>query len=401
MTFPVLSETFILREIVELRRRGVDLRIFAIRRPDTSVVHPDAEAQEPWVLRVPYLSARVLGTNLSTFLRGPRRYLGALGELVRHNRKAPRALAKALLLFPKSVVFAAEAQRLGVEHVHALYSGVPASAALVVHRLTGLPFSFAVRSSKNLYIENHAIVAKLEAASFAKAVTELYRQDLLDSRRYWGRDMDRFCDRFPEEKVAVVRSSVDLEVYRPRTQEPPGRRIVAVGRLDDHKGFRYLIDAFAILRDRGVDFDAEIIGEGHLRGDLEQRLRDRDLTDRVRLPGAKPQEEVRERYLTAKAVAVSSLWEGVPNVLMESLALGVPAAATAVSGIPELIRDGETGLLVPPKDPAALADALERLLDDEALRARLATGGRRAVEEEFGIQHNADRILAQFHAHSR
>ncbi len=401
MTFPVLSETFILREMRELRRRGVDLRILSIRTPDQRVAHGDADELKERTVYAPFLaSGRVIGANLRMFAKRPKAYLRAMKDVIQVSRGMPKELAKALLLFPKSVLFAEEVEAQDIEHIHALYSGVHATVAMVMADLTGKPFSFAVRSSDNLYIKNRGLPEKIDRASFVKAVTELYRRDLLQARRFWGRDVERYSERFADEKVVVVRSPIDLDAYKPRRREPRGRRILAVGRLDGHKGFEYLVDAASVLRDRGVEFQLDIVGGGHLRDALQGRIDDLGLGDKVALLGPKPQEEVKELYLGAKIVAVSSLWEGLPNVLMESLALGVPVVTTDVAGIPELIRDGEEGLLVPPKDPTALADGIGRLLEDPALRKRLAKQGRAAVEAEFGVQLNATRILEQFLLHT-
>ena len=401
MTFPVLSETFILREMKELRRRGVDLRILSIRTPKRGVAHGDVAELKECTTYAPFLaSRRVLGANIRMLTKRPRAYLRAVRDVLKVTRGMPKELVKATLLFPKTVFFAEEVETQGIEHIHALYSGVPATVALVMSGLTEKPFSFAVRSSTNLYKDNRGLPEKIDRAVFVKAVTKLYRGDLLQARRLWGRDVERYAERFAGDKVVVVRSPIDLDEYRPRRREPPGRRVLAVGRLDGHKGFKYLVDAARILRDRGIEFHLDIIGGGHLKHALQRRIDGHGLAEHVRLLGPKAQEEVKEHYLSAKVVAVSSLWEGLPNVLMESLSLGVPVVTTDVAGIPELVRDGEEGLLVPPKDPVALADGIVRLLDDPVLRARLAKQGRVAVEGEFGVQLNADRILEQFQLHT-
>ena len=401
MTFPVLSETFILREMKELRRRGVDLRILSIRTPEHRVAHEDAAELKARTTYAPFLvSRRVLGANIRMLAKRPRAYLRAVRDVLEVTRGMPKERAKATLLFPKSVLFAEEVESQEIEHIHALYSGVHATVALVMSDLTGKPFSFAVRSSDNLYIRNRGLPEKIDRAAFVKAVTELYRGDLLQARRFWGRNVERYSERFPDDKVVVVRSAIDLDEYRPRRLEPPGHRVLAVGRLDGHKGFEYLVDAARILLDRGVEFRLDIIGGGHLKDALQRRIDRHGLGELVTLLGAKSQEEAKEHYLRAKVVAVSSLWEGLPNVLMESLALGVPVVTTDVAGIPELVRDGEEGLLVPPKDPAALAAGIARLLKDPALRKHLAKHGRIAVEAEFGVQLNADRILEQFMLHT-
>jgi glycosyltransferase involved in cell wall biosynthesis len=401
MTFPVLSETFILREILELVDRGVDIRILSIRTPREQVVHGDVERLRSKAVYCPYLlSFRLWLANLRMLFGRPRQYLAALADVISFNLAMPRELAKALLLFPKSVYFAAVVEREGVHHVHALYAGVHAVAAMVVSRLTGRPFSFAVRASDNLYRDNYRLPDKVARAAFVKAVTELYRQDLLASRRFWGRDVLRYCERFPEDKVVVVRSAIDLAKYRPRAREPDGRLCLSVGRLDGHKGFNHLLDAYKVLAARGVEFDAVVVGGGHERERLARQLAGLGLQARVKLAGPLPAERVKELYLAAKIVVVSSVWEGLPNVLMEALALGVPVVTTDVAGIPELVEDGVNGLVVRPKDPVALADGIARLLGDARLRARFAAAGRKAVAREFGLSHNASRILAQFHRHT-
>jgi glycosyltransferase involved in cell wall biosynthesis len=401
MTFPVLSETFILREVIELVDRGVDLRIYAMRSVKNAVIHEEVKPLLQRTVKSPFfLSFRLLLANLRILLTRPRDYLAALGLALRATRGMPGERVKALLLFPKSVLFSELALRDGIQHIHALYAGAPCVMAMVMARLSGLPYSFAVRSGHQMYVINGNLPMKIEGAAFVKSVTQFYRRDLLESWRYWGKDLAHFHVRFPEDKVVVVRSAVNTKAYTVRQGEPEGRLVLAVGRLHDQKAFDDLIRAFGVLRDRGVDFQGAIIGGGPLKASLQALIDQLKLGDRVKLLGPKTQREVKDWYLKSRLVAVSSIWEGLPNVLMEALALGVPAVATSVSGIPELIRHEETGLLVRPADPTDLADGIQRLLDDQPLRQRVALAGRKAVEADFDTQVNADRILAQFLKHT-
>jgi glycosyltransferase involved in cell wall biosynthesis len=178
--------------------------------------------------------------------------------------------------------------------------------------------------------------------------------------------------------------------------------ILAVGRLVEKKGFGDLIEACGILERQGRRFGCRIVGAGALAADLQGRIHRWGLADRVELVGPRPQNEVIEEMRNAAVLAVPCIVgqdgdrDGLPNVIQEAFALGTPVVSTDVTGIPEVVRDGETGLQIPQRDPQALAHALERLLLDPALRVRLARGARRLIEAEFDIRRNSARRRALF-----
>jgi glycosyltransferase involved in cell wall biosynthesis len=198
--------------------------------------------------------------------------------------------------------------------------------------------------------------------------------------------------------MRIVHCGIDPAVFafRPEGRDP--RRILAVGRLDAIKGFRHLVDACALLRDRGVDFTCDIVGSGPLGGELAARVAQLALEGHVRLGGARKQEEVRAMLAAAGVFALPSVVtprgdrDGIPVALMEAMACGLPVVSTRVSGIPELVRDGVTGLLADPGDPVQLADCLQRLIERPTHGAQLASRARAAVERDFDIRREASKL---------
>ncbi len=206
-------------------------------------------------------------------------------------------------------------------------------------------------------------------------------------------------------RVCCIHCGLDLSEFSfqwPRASEPEPPTILAVARLVEKKGVGHLIRAADILRGQGRSFRVQIIGDGDLRQVLENQVAERGLQDRVTLLGAQPHEKVRLAYARASIfvlpclVAADGDRDGLPVVLLEAMASGLPVVSTSVVGIPELIASERDGLLVPPNDPRALADALARLLVDPDLRDRLARAARAKIEERFSIERSADRLLDLF-----
>jgi glycosyltransferase involved in cell wall biosynthesis len=205
-------------------------------------------------------------------------------------------------------------------------------------------------------------------------------------------------------RVRRIYNGLDLHdlCYSPPDRRPP--IVIGVGRLVEKKGFSDLVEAAALLRKRGREFRCEIVGDGVLRGALADQVRRLDLEGHVELMGALPRGEVYRRVASAAAlaapcvVAADGNRDGLPTVLLEAMALGTPCVSTPVTGIPELVREGDTGLIVGERDSGALADALERLLDDERLSRRLARSARALVEAEFDIERNSVALREVFGA---
>ncbi len=391
--FPRLSETFILHEILELERQGVDLCIFSVLNPGEEMAHADVASVRAAVRYLPVgrLGAwPFLHAHLRLLCRDPRRYLATATQALRwRNRAAAKHFVRAGWL-------ALALERAGVTHLHAHFAHGPAATAYFVHLLTDLPYSITAHA-KDIYTSPPNLLAiKMRAARFVVTCTE-YNRDYLAGvaggdaghihRIYHGLDLRKF---------SLTGHSPDSD----RSGDIPV--ILAVGRLVEKKGFSYLIEATRLLIDGGHDVRLRIIGGGELRDALQSQIDAAGLQERVTLLGARPQEELIGLYREATVFALPSIVlengdrDGIPNVLVEAMRLGLPVVSTAVSGIPELVKDGETGLLVPPRDTVALSSALARLLTDADLRTRLTAQAAQHVTAAFDLAANAARLRALF-----
>jgi glycosyltransferase involved in cell wall biosynthesis len=381
--FPKITETFVLYEILELERNGVAVEVFPLLRERTSVVHPEALRLMPRVRFLPTLSPAILAAIGRRLRRDPVRLLRALAEALWGTRHSLNFLFGALGIFAKTVKMAEEMETLGIRHVHAHFASHPALAALIIHRLTGIPFSFTAHGS-DIHIDQTMFDTKLRAARFAVTVCRYNVDFLAEKFGDWVRD-----------RLRVIHTGTDTESF---AYEPPPDRtgraftILCVGALREVKGHRVLIDACALLRERGIDLRCRLIGEGELQRDLEWQIHELGLWERVHLLGARPRAAVAAEMRAADVVLLPSILgqrgdrEGIPVCLMEAMATGRPVISSRQSGIPELVEHEVEGLLCPPGDPVALADALQRLAGDEALCRRLGAAGRDKVLREFDMR---------------
>ena len=258
---------------------------------------------------------------------------------------------------------------------------------MALSRALRVPFSFTAHAH-DIYLDPQLLGEKLREARFAATVSRYNREWLAE--RY---------GRAAVERLHVVRCGVP---QRDLVLRPEGRSsdlVLAVARLEPIKGLVYLVEACALLRDRGHRFRCEIVGEGAERPALEAAIRRHRLGGIVTLTGVLPQDGVRARLDRATVFVLPSVItpqgdrDGVPVALMEAMAAGLPVVSTTVSGIPELVEDGASGCLVPPNDAVALAGSVERLLVDADLRHRLAEAARRVVERDFDTDREAERLL--------
>ena len=386
--FPQLSETFVLREMSALRELGHDIVLYPLITQSEAVVH---QAAQPWLAqarRLPHASVAVVVATLAAVVRSPAVVAGIVWTVLREHRREPVPLVKSLVLLPTSIHLARLVQRDGVAHLHAHFATFPLLAAWVVHRLTGVPYSVTVHAH-DLFISTAMLRAKLDGASFVVAISEYNRRYLVER-----------VDPGLAGRTHVVHCGVSLDAYSAERSAPePGPlSVLAVGTLQRHKGHTHLVEACRLLGERGVDVRCSIVGEGAERPALERQIAESGLAGRVTLLGARDQDEVAQLLRQAGCFVQPSIvdengqMEGIPVALMEALASGLPAVATDLSGVPELVRDQETGMLVRPGDPAALADALQAVHRDPDRAAALGRAGRVLVEEEFDLYANARRL---------
>ncbi len=399
--FPRLSETFILDEILGLEAQAVPLRLFSIRDPHERVVQPDVArvasgvrylrpeptlaAQARWATTVASCHVRIAAAHPGPYVR----------TLARALRQPQRRAA--LSHFVDAGRLSVELERAGAVHLHAAFAHSPAAIAHQVHLLTGIPFSFGGHA-KDIYVSDPRHLAlRIADAEFVVTCSASARDELV---RLAGRAADR---------VRLVPHGVDVTRFRPRADgQPVARppvswrpdeapaagdplRILAVGRLVEKKGYDVLLDALARLSasQPPAPFTCRIVGDGPLAGHLRNRAEALGIGPLVVFDGARPHWAVAEAYGDADVFVQASVVlpdgdrDGIPNVLLEAMASGLPVVATSVAGIPEAVADGETGLLVPGADPDALAAAIARLAADPGLRATLGRAARARVLDQF------------------
>jgi colanic acid/amylovoran biosynthesis glycosyltransferase len=347
--FPRLSQTFVLNEIAELVRQGVHVTVVARHSPAEGERLPDGFPE----VAVHYLDR------------------------------------------PETDVLA-ELRRAGVEHLHAHFATWAAATARHLAEELGVTFSFTAHAHDIYHrdVDRARLAATIEAAAFVVTVSEANRTFLEGVLAAEGR----------RGRVVRLYNGVDRSRLRPSGQPPAPGRIVSVGRLVPKKGLTHLVEACRQLKASGRKFECVIVGDGEERESLERQIAQADLRREVVLAGALSHPDTLDLLRSATActlpcvIAPDGDRDGLPTVLLEALALGVPVVSTTVSGVPEIIEDGVSGLLVNPGDPAALAAALDCLLSSATLRARLVVGGNIRARCDFDLQRNVAFLSNRFQA---
>lgn len=381
--YPRFSETFVLTEMLALERQGARLSVFSLRMPVDGRFHESLAQLRAPVTYLPHrLKASEAWTALKAGLPGLEAHLPDLLEV-----EVDEAVA--------AVELAAACREQRIDHLHAHFGSISTTVARLAARLAGIGYSFTAHAKDIFHdeVDPEDLRRKLEDAAFTVTVSD-YNADYLRAR--FGAAADR---------VVRLYNGLDLEripfVAGRESSEPYA---VAVGRLVEKKGFRYLIEALAILRSRGVRLPLRIIGAGAEEQPLRLRTHELALEDLVTFAGPLPQGRMLAELAGAAVMVAPCLVgedgnrDGLPTVLLESLATGTPCISTPVTGIPEAVIDGETGCLVPMADPEAIADALCEVLGDPERAARLALAGRALVEKQFDAQVNAAELNGLFRA---
>jgi glycosyltransferase involved in cell wall biosynthesis len=382
-SFPRVSETFIVNEIIELERQGFDIRIYSMAAPTDRIRHRLVDEIRSPIRCLPKPLSRSIGTILADhawlLVRSPGAYVSTLLRIVASGER------DLIARFPQAACLVRLLEQEQVTHVHAGFVHMPGSLAYIVSLLTGLPYSVGTHA-RDLYHSPPALLRKKLAAA----------RVVFTCTRYNVSHLQRLSAGAGGFRVRQVYHGTTLERF---TFEPCGRSdppvVLAVARLVEKKGLEDLIEASALLRDRGVRFRCHIVGHGELRRSLTQLIHRLDLLQFVTLEGAADQDEVIAWYRRATVLALPCRVardgdrDGIPNVLIEAAACGLPIISTPVSGIPELVADRVSGLIVPPQKPAALARAIELILHSLELRERLRVNARKRVEETFNVRRNA------------
>ena len=387
--FPVASETFIVRELNALvGSESFDVTLLSLFPSTDGFVH---EAARPWLPRLRRPGPREAAAATGYWLaRRPLSLLGAIARVVTGSWRHPQTLARSLATLPIAAAHARTVREEEIGHVHAHFAALPGLAAWLCGRLCEVPYSITAHAY-DLFLSQDLLAMKISEAEFVVAISEYNRCFL---RRYGG-DLST--------PVAVVHCGIDPREYEFRERSVPRHgpvRALCVARLVEKKGHAVLLEALATTPELSR-VSVDLVGGGELADELERRTRVLGLGDRVRFHGPRTESEVRAMFDRADLFVLPSIivsdgeMEGLPVVLIEALACGVPAVSTRISGIPELIAHGRTGVLAEPGDSVSLADALRWLVGGGTLDL---AGARRLVEEQFDVQQSAAHIAELFRA---
>lgn len=383
--FPRLSETFVLHEVLDLERRGLRLQIVALKRPDELVRH---EALRDLRAPVEYLgdgtvwSRRLAVRTAHTallFRRGIS-YLDGVAEIMRSPDVSRAALSGAAVLAHRLL-------RLGSPPLYVHFAHKPGTYGRFAARLAGVRYALSAHAKDVWLTPPDELKTKARDATTVLTCTE-------EVRRY----IEGLAD--GATPVHRVYHGVEVPGRPPRAEGTTAPVILAVARLVEKKGLETLVRAAALLRSRGVEFSVRIAGEGPEWARLQRLVHQLGVADRVAFLGPLMELEVRAEYSRAAVFALpcrvleNGDRDGLPNVVVEAMAHGLPVASTTLAGVREAVVDGECGLLVPPGDELGLADVLQRLLSDAALRSRLGDQARRRVRSRFERSANLPAVHA-------
>lgn len=387
--FPCWSEVFILNEIVELEKRGLDITIFSIRRELEGFIQ---EKAKPFLEKTKYIY--LPGMILSLFfwcLRKPWVIFSLAKMVLRPKYATKQKLSKNIWCVFLGCYFAQIALRQNIEHIHAHFASYPALVALVMSRLTARPFTF-IAHAHDIFLDKALLREKAKEAKAIVTISNYHKQYIND-----------YCQNGLSAKIKVIHCGLDISEYMPgaKRDNKDENIIVSTGRLTKMKGFEYLIRSCKQLKQE-LAVKCYIVGEGLLRNDLLRLINVLDLNQDVFLTGVLDNNKIREILSKATIFVLPCVWDdvdgqdGLPLALIEAMALGIPVISSNISAIPELVEDGRTGLLVEPKNVRELSAKISELIKNRRLQEQLSLQGRSKIEREFNISKSADLLLSLF-----
>ena len=390
-----IGQPWVGNELHAVQLAGVPFRLHALRAPSLKYFESDwgaALARDTKVLYPLPPLGLLASIFLAPFLFGTR-FFTALGNALFGKRESFRARIATIAHLAVACHWARSLRHEPVSHIHAQWIHSSGSVGMYGAWLLGKTFSFTGHAA-DLFRDRVALEDKVRRADFIVCISEFHR-DLF--KQLGARD----------EQLRIVYCGIDLEhfVPLPREARPASRppHVISSGRLVEKKGFEYLIDACKILADRGLDFTCTIGGSGPLESALKQRIQSLNLTDRVTVTGKEITQDALPRFMQHGDIyCLPCVWasdgdvDGLPQMLMEAMACGLPGISTKLVGIPDLIIDGKTGLLVEPRHAQQAADAIERLIKDPAFAASLAAAGRKWIYEKFDLRFSSDPLIHEF-----
>lgn len=391
--YPAVSHTFVLREVEALRALGVEVTTLSIHRADPANLLSDADraAYETTYAVLPARWGSLLRSHARTLFSRPRRYLATLALALRLSPAGLRGRLWQFFYFVEAVILWRECHRRGVRHVHAQFADNASDVAMLIAELGGgrgakaWSWSMGIHGPVEFYdVFRNRLGAKVARARFVVCISDFGRSQTMSlvGEEHWA-------------KIHVVHCGVDPAEFSPSSSSDRDRgplEVLTVGRLVNLKGHAVLIHAVRELVSRGQAVHSTIVGDGPARADLERLVERLELDEHVEFTGAIGQHRIRDFYAAADVFCLPSFGEGVPVVLMEAMAMGVPVLTTRIMGIPELVEHETSGLLVRPGRIDELANALERLAGSPDERERMGRAGREKVGVEYDLRVSADHL---------
>lgn len=379
--YPRFSETFIVSEILAREAAGDRIEIFSLRPTSDSRFHSElARVQAP----VTYLDRPIKTVALWDYLQTAAA-AGLTPDVARNLDALTAASADDAI---QAILLATALRQRNIRHMHVHFASGATSVARLASAITGIPYSFTAHAVDIFHDSVNAddLRVKLEQAHHAVTISRF-------NLRYLRR-------RFPAStsRLHLVRNGLELDRFPYRDPRPIGTtlRVAAIGRLVEKKGFQYLLPAAAELIDQGLKLELRIAGTGILAGELDAMIDQLGIGSQVRLLGAQTQDQIHDLLDSADAlvapcvVGADGNADGMPTVLLEAMAAGVPCVSTSVTGIPEAIRNGSTGMLVRPGNPHSLARAIKTLASPGTDRVALARNARALVESDYDVRRQVE-----------
>jgi glycosyltransferase involved in cell wall biosynthesis len=392
--YPSISHTFILREVVELRRLGLRVEVASINDPDRPpgelTGEERLEAEKTFYVKAAGI-AGALRAHFAALLRNPVGYLRGAVFAMRLGGTDVRKTVMGCLYFAEAVMVGEWMRSLALRHLHVHFATPAATVGLIATKVYPYSFSITVHGPDEFYdAPGYLLPQKIAAADLLCAIGLFAQSQLM-----------KLSDSSQWDKIEVTPLGVDAGLFQPRAADGAGGifEVICVGRLVPAKGQHVLLAAIAQLRASGRILRLRLVGDGPDRDSLQLEAVRLRIEDWVIFEGAVNQDRIRDLYATADIFALASFAEGIPVVLMEAMAMEIPCVSTWITGIPELIRDSVDGLLVAPSDIGGLAAAIARLMDDDELRLRLGAAGRRRVIDKYNLRQNVAHLAEVFDAH--
>jgi len=404
-SYPRLSQTFILNEILALEKVGVSIRIFALINPHEKVVQMQVDQIRATVQYMDIVQSQAYWSVVKEHADVARRYLSGYFRSLFYVAVNPRidrgyTANNRWSCFLQSVhlvsLFLKDPHRgRRIDHLHAHFAHDPALIAFLVHRIAGTPFSFTAHARDLYQVDKKVLLDRIRHATVVITCCQAnleYLNQIGPSQR---------------SKYSLIYHGVNLREFQPVSNPSAysmstDRLILSVGRLVEKKGFQDLLEALLLVKRRGERFQCAIYGDGPLRQHLQEWIEEHGMNDEIRLCGDRTQQELIAIFQSVTLFTLTPVQtndgdrDGIPNVLLEAMAVGLPVVTTAVAGIPELVENNQNGLLYTPHDVEGISSGIIELLNDAEKRRQLGRAASKKIREQFDIAQSANHLKALF-----